>query len=299
MIDWNSRRGVVTRREADELLGRRAVLAGLASGVLTQPWRGVVVHAAASLDLATRARAAVLATDTTAVLSGTTSVALHGISAIDSAEIHITVPPERKIKSKSGLVVHRGELAPTDVIELDGLRVCAVDLALADLLCTGDKHMAFAALDEALGELVPDHRWRLRENVRDRLDERPSKRGIHRARTLLDLATGLAASPPESVLRLIVVEAGFPIPEAQYEITTIDGRKLYVLDLAWPSCRIALEYDGFAAHEERHGYDLERDARMAGRGWVTIRASAADLRDPRRMLRALGAVFEQRGHKIA
>ena len=82
--------------------------------------------------------------------------------------------------------------------------------------------------------------------------------------TLLALATGKAESPPESILRLIVVEAGFPVPEAQYEITTIDGRRLYVLDMAWPALRIALEYDGFAAHEERRELDAERDLRMAG-----------------------------------
>jgi hypothetical protein len=116
---------------------------------------------------------------------------------------------------------------------------------------------------------------------------------------LLDLATGKAESPPESVLRLIVVEAGFPVPEPQYEITTVDGRKLYVLDMAWPSRQIALEYDGFAAHEERREYDLVRDGRMAGRGWITVRAAAADLRDPGRLLTELRDAFERRSGRAA
>ena len=111
---------------------------------------------------------------------------------------------------------------------------------------------------------------------------------------LLALATGKAESPPESILRLIVVEAGFPVPEAQFEITTVDGRRLYVLDIAWPALRIALEYDGFAAHEERQERDAERDQRLAGRGWVTIRATAADLRDPSRVLAELQACFASR-----
>lgn len=270
------------------------MLEGLATGVLAQPWRGVVIHAADALNLATRAQAALIAVGPPAALSGATSLALHGISAAQESTVHLTVPYSRRVESRSGLAVHRAEFTESDVVELEGLAVFSLDLALADFLCDGDKRTAFAALDEAMLGLSADHCLKLRENVRDRLLDRRSKRGIHRAQMLLALATGKAESPPESMLRLIVVEAGLPVPEAQYEITAIDGRRLYVLDLAWPALRIALEYDGFAAHEERREHDAERDERMAGRGWVTIRATAADLRDPSRVLAELRAHFERR-----
>ncbi|MFI5564846.1 DUF559 domain-containing protein [Amycolatopsis japonica] len=294
MIDWGGQHGAVSRSEADEVLGRRLVLEGLATGVLVQPWRGVVVHAADSLELATRAQAALLVVGQPAALSGATALALHGISAVDDTRIHVTVPYSRRVKSKPGLAVHQADFRPSDVIELDGLAMFSLDLALADFLCAGDKRTAFAALDEAMHGLLPDHVRTLHANVRDRIVDRRDRRGIHRAVMLLDLATGKADSPPESILRLIVVEAGFPVPEAQYEIATIEGRTLYVLDMAWPARRIALEYDGFASHEERRDYDSERDARMAGRGWITIRASAEDLRDPRRVLSELTKAFERR-----
>lgn len=277
-------------------MGQRAVRQALASGILTQPWRGVVLHASDSLNLAARAEAALLAVAPPAVLSGATSLALHGISAAEGADIHVTVPYERRVKSKLGLVVHQGIYAPADVVELEGLAVFSVDRALADFLCDGDKRTAFAALDQAMRGLPPSHCQKLRENVRDRVVDRRDKRGIHRALMLLDLATGRAESPPESILRLIVVEAGFPVPDAQYEITTIDGHRLYVLDMAWAARRIALEYDGFVAHEERRGNDEERDRRMAGRGWITIRVAAADLRDPSRLLAQLGEAFRLRSH---
>jgi hypothetical protein len=275
-------------------MGQRAVRQALAGGVLAQPWRGVVVHAADLLKFGTRAAAALLVAGQPSVLSGATSLALHGISVVEPADIHLTVPYERRVRSKPGLIVHQSEYRPDDVIELDGLTTFSLDLALADFLCDGDKRTAFAALDEAMRGLTPDHRRKLRENVRDRIVDRRDRRGIHRALTMLELATGKAESPPESILRLIVVEAGLPIPEAQYEIMTVDGRLLYVLDMAWPTRRIALEYDGFASHEERRDYDVERDQRMAGRGWITIRASAADLRDPSRVLAQLQAAFKAR-----
>lgn len=262
--------------------------------MLAQPWRGVVIHAADALNLATRAQAALIAVGPPAALSGATSLALHGISAVNDTAVHLTVPYARRVESRVGLVVHRAEFLPADVIELDGLAMFSLDLAMADFLCDGDKRTAFAALDEAMHGLAPDHCRRLCENVRDRVLDRRSRRGIHRAQMLLALATGKAESPPESILRLIVVEAGFPVPEAQYEVETIDGRKFYVLDIAWPEVRIALEYDGFAAHEERQERDAERDGRLAGRGWVTIRATAADLRDPSRVLAELRAQFTRR-----
>ncbi|OXM55544.1 hypothetical protein CFP71_17500 [Amycolatopsis thailandensis] len=275
-------------------MGRRAVVKGLAAGVLAQPWRGVIVHAADLLKLPTLAQAALLAVGPPAVLSGATSLALHGISAAESTVVHLTVPYSRRVESRSGLVVHRAEFHPSDVLELDELPVFSLDRALADHLCDGDKRTAFAALEEALHNLAPDHRGILHTNVRDRIIDRRDRRGIHRAQMLLALATGEAESPPESILRLIVVEGGLPIPVGQYEIHTVDGRRLYVLDLAWPELRIALEYDGYAAHEGRQGYDAERDARMAARGWITIRATAADLRDPRRLLAELRGAFERR-----
>ncbi|MEV6875446.1 DUF559 domain-containing protein [Amycolatopsis sp. NPDC051128] len=278
-------------------MGRRAVLEGLATGVLAQPWRGVLIHAADSLNLPTLAQAALIHVGPPAALSGATSLALHGISVVADAVIHLSVPPAKRARSKPGLVVHRAEYEPSDVIELKGLPAFSLDLALADYLCAGDERTAFAAVDQAMTGLPPDHCRTLRENVRDRLVDRRDRRGIHRAQMLLALATGKAESPPESILRLIVVQAGFPVPDVQYEIPTVDGRLLYVLDLAWPELRIALEYDGFAAHEERHERDAERDERMAGRGWITIRATAVDLREPSRVLAELRDAFKLRlGH---
>ncbi len=276
------------------MLGQRAVRQALASGLLAQPWRGVVVPAADSLKLATRAEAALLLAGQPAVLSGATSLALHGISAAETADIHLTVPYERRVRSKPGLIVHQSDYRQYDVLEIDGLPTFSVDLALADFLCRGDKRTAFASVEEAMRGLPPDHLQKLRDNVRDRIADRSSRKGIHRALSMLALADGRAESPPESMLKLIVVEAGLPVPETQYVINDIDGRLLYVLDMAWPVRRVALEYDGFAAHEERQAADAERDRRMLGRGWITVRAVAAGLRDPSRVLRELREAFRAR-----
>jgi very-short-patch-repair endonuclease len=59
------------------------------------------------------------------------------------------------------------------------------------------------------------------------------------------------------------------------------------LDFAWPRLRIALEYDGYEAHENRRAEDAVRDADLKRRGWKVIRADASDLRDPTRLFRCL------------
>ncbi|WP_197321301.1 endonuclease domain-containing protein [Saccharomonospora sp. NB11] len=287
------RRGAVPRREVVAHMGERALRAALAVGTLTQPWRGVVMRTADLDDLRIRAEAALLAARSPAVVSGPTALALHGCVAVgQTGPIHVTVPYSRSARSRPGLVMHQNRYAPDDVVDLDGLPVFALDLAVADHLCGRDRRRAFGCLDEVLRS-HPDPES-FRASVRRRLATRDDRRGVAKASQLTDLATGRADSPPESSLLLIVVEAGLPIPEAQHCVYTIDGRLLYVLDLAWESWRIALEYDGYDAHEHRADADAERDRRLAGRGWRVIRATAADLRDPTRMLTELREVFAAR-----
>lgn len=293
-MNLGGRHGAALRSEVVQALGERGLREALASGVLEQVFRGVLIHAADSLKLSTRAYAALLAVDEPAVLSDATALALHGISSVDGLPVHITVPYSSAVRSKSGLVVHHQHYEPSDVTEIEDLRVFELDLSLAEFLCGKDSRTAFACMDEALHGLSQEQAQELRQAVLVRLNGRRDKRGIHRARMLVNLATGKADSPPESILRLIVVEGGFPVPEAQFEIQTIDGRPLYRLDIAWPALRIGLEYDGFAAHEERAECDERRDARMSGRGWIMIRASAADLRDPARVLAELRQAFDRR-----
>lgn len=275
-------------------MGKRRLHAALDSGVLVQPWRGVVVRADAMLELWPRAAAGVMAVGERAVLSGPTAVALHGHEAAEDADIHVTVPYSRSARSRPGLIVHQNRFSPSDIVSVGGLPVFAHDLALAEFLCDGDKWAAFASLDQALRGLDPGAADSIKATIRERLDARDDPRGIAKALMLTELATGKADSPPESWFRLIVVEAGFPIPEPQYEIRTVDGQLLYVLDMAWVKRRIALEYDGYATHESRLDYDAERDKRMAMRGWITVRARAEDLKDPTRVLNELRTAFDQR-----
>lgn len=282
------------RRDVAGAIGERALRAALASGLIHQPWRGVLIPAAHALDLKTRAAAAILVVREPAVLSGRTAVALHGCCAAEGQNVHLTVPYSRSVRSKPGLIVHQGCYRADEVVRIDGLPVFSFERSIADFLCDGDSWAAFASLDQSLRGLNANRLNEVRTAICQRIAERRDSRGTSKALLMAKLATGKADSPPESWFRLIVVEAGFPVPEPQHPIMTIDGKELYVLDMAWVALRIALEYDGYAAHEGRKAYDAERDDRLARRGWIVIRAGAEDLRDPSRIIGELRAAFERR-----
>src|SRR5262249_53959251 len=81
----------------------------------------------------------------------------------------------------------------------------------------------------------------------------------------------------------------------QFKVIDVLARIRYVLDLCWPELRIALEYDGYEAHEYRLDRDAQRDLDLERRGWITIRATAADLREPSALLARLDDAFCARG----
>ncbi|HEV2784208.1 MAG TPA: DUF559 domain-containing protein [Actinophytocola sp.] len=288
--------GAHLRRDLIAQFGRHAILVALRDGLLEQPWRGVIVARDQSARLETRAAAALLAVGERAVLSGPTAAALHGCTAAaECGDIHVTVPYQCRADSRRGLIVHHDRFAAADVTTRIGLPVLVLDLIIAELLCAQPRRLALACADQALAALPPSRREDFRAAVDDRLVNRDDRRGTRRAEVLLGLATGLAESPPESWLRLLVADAGFPLPEPQYEIRDLAGRLVYRLDLAWPDLRVALEYDGYEAHEGRAEADAERDRRLAGRGWVVIRVRARDLSKPDRVLAELRRAFEARG----
>jgi hypothetical protein len=291
-----SAHGACTRTEAIGSLGRSRLRKALREGELVALWKGVVVHKACLADPRTRAAAAVLTLGPAAVLVNQTALWLHGLSAARPTPVHATVPYTRCPSPRRGIVIHQGRINPEDVLRRDALPVAALDVALADLLCTGPSRTALACLDQAL-QAAPTHlREEVRAGIAEQLEIRTDRRGTIRATKLLSLGDGRRESPAESSICLVVVDGGFPPPESQHCVHGIDGRELYRLDFAWPELRIALEYDGHAAHVDRKVQDAARDEDLRRRGWIVIRANADDLAHPAGLLGRLQAAFSLRLH---
>lgn len=117
-------------------------------------------------------------------------------------------------------------------------------------------------------------------------------RGAKQLRRVLPLVDGGAESPYESLTRLMLVQAGFPVPDTQIEVRDERGYVVARLDMGWPEFKVAVEYDG-AQHwtdAQQQAWDIDRSAMLNDVGWVVVRVSAGLLRDRRFLERAASAL---------
>jgi G:T-mismatch repair DNA endonuclease (very short patch repair protein) len=125
--------------------------------------------------------------------------------------------------------------------------------------------------------------------VREAATALPRCRGSRIAREVSRLADGLAESPQETRLRLLLRRAGFPPPVAQFRV--LDEKGLVGrLDFAYPELKIAIEYDGlWHAEPGQFAKDRSRLNRLFAAGWRVIFVTARDLRHPELLIARLAA----------
>ena len=283
--------GAHLRTDLHTYLGRAQLRNAVEDGRLIPYSRTVLLVRERMADVTTMAAAALLMVGPDAVLAGHTAAYLQGCTAADTQPIHVMLGHDRRFRARPDLVVHNGNYDPSDVVVVDGLRCLCLEATIGELLCRARSSTALACADQALAFVADEHRAAVKTDLAVRIARRPDPRGRRRGGFLLDLATGLPESPAESWLLLLVVDQGLPVPEPQFKIRNLLGNEIYRLDFAWPDHRVALEYDGFEAHEHRRAEDAARDADLKRRGWTVIRADASDLRDPTRLFRCLNVAL--------
>ncbi|GAA3843098.1 hypothetical protein GCM10022243_06950 [Saccharothrix violaceirubra] len=272
-------------------LGRAGLRDALREGRLVSYSRAVVVQRELVTDPHTRAAAALLSAGPPALLTGRTSAWLHGCTAASTDDVHLLLGYDHQYRPRQGEVRHHANYDASAVVVIDGLRCHAIVPTLGDMLCRDDRAMAFTCTNEVLAALDPKDRAGFIADVDVHIARRPDSRGRRRGGFLLDLATGEPESPAESRTLLLLVDEGFPVPRMQYPVCDLDGRVLWRLDFAWPDRRLALEYDGYAAHVDRVEADRARDEDLRRRGWRVVHADASDLRRPARLIECLSAYF--------
>ena len=151
-----------------------------------------------------------------------------------------------------------------------------------------------------------------REQMRARATSYRRRRGVVQLRELIELVDPRAESARESWLRLAIHDAGLVAPEPQFWVET-EGVRAYRLDLAYPRARIAVEYDGWEAHEqtqEQRENDCARREWLRANGWTVILVRRGDFTGPalerwlRELTEALRPTYSplrplERGSRIA
>lgn len=252
--------GIITRRDMQRLIR---------SGVLVKIRRGIFCIGEPSLT--TRLNALDLRCGESVVPCLNTAAEFHGFNTETTSDIHVLNPQGHLLTPEPGLVPHRREGAP--LLEVGDRLVTAPAWTAVELARTLRRPRALAALDAALRSGTCD-RGELERAAR----MQARRRGIVRVRELIVLARPEAESPMESVVRLMIIDAGIPDPTLQLEIVDPTG-KLWRVDFAWPDAMIALEYDGFEAHSTpaQIEHDRLKHAALTAMGWEVISIVARDV----------------------
>ncbi|WP_040338478.1 endonuclease domain-containing protein [Candidatus Blastococcus massiliensis] len=225
-----------------------------------------------------------------AVFGGLTAAALWaGDSFADpDVPVEVVVPPGVRWRPSPGVVVRTASLDGDVVRPPRGLPRTSRVRTAVDLVRRGRVDDGIVLLDRLVTAGVVHLR-----DVRDAVAALPRCRGSRLAREIAELADGLAGSPQETRLRLLLLRAGLPVPTAQYRVFDDEGFVARV-DFAYPELKVAIEYDG-AWHAEpgQFAKDRRRLNRLVAAGWRVIHVTAADLREPDRLVRRIGAALAQ------
>ena len=265
-----------TRAEGrDHDLDAKQVRRLLRIGLLRPVVRGVYVDALVEDSLPLRAAAiakvappdAVACRQTAAWLLGIDTLALSEHADIPKADfVRQTKTRAVKISRASG---HSQTLLAGDVIDWHGLQITSPLATAVHLARHLRRPFALSALDAmARAGLVTCL------EVRDAVRRFPHHPGIVQARELAALIDPSAESPGESWLRLRMIDAGFPVPVPQIDVT--DGVNNYRIDLGFldpipgtADRHLGMEYDSDRWHgtAEQQRHDSARRRRLGRLGW--------------------------------
>jgi hypothetical protein len=219
-----------------------------------------------------------------AVFGGLTAATLWGATELTTAgdDVEVVVPPGVRWTPGPGVRVRTAELGEDVVPDRPHLRRTARVRTAVDLIRRGVLDDAVVLLDRLVAARVVEL-----PAVRAALDQLLPGRGTRLARQVAVLADGLAGSPQETRVRLLLHRSPLPRPVAQHVVRR-DGRFVARVDFAWPEHRLALEYDGLWHGEPGQ---FQRDRRrlnaLLAAGWRVVFVTAADLHHPERLLRRI------------
>lgn len=238
--------------------------------------------------------------------SHATAALLHGLWTYRLADrVHLTqlYPPQIRREDDSWdhryrVTRHWTRLPHRDRDVVNGLPVTTLERTAVDCARSLGPAPALVVVDSAL------HNGADRAIIEQILRESRGKRGVVQARRIFDLADDGAESPGESLVRLMMIEQGFPRPETQVPVETALGVKW--VDVGWPEARVGIEFDGEIKYTDLADGDpegvqrreLSRHAAIEAEGWRLTRAAWPDVDQETLFLDRVHEAFAGRWHLL-
>jgi hypothetical protein len=221
-----------------------------------------------------------------AAFSGPTAAWLHGLDLPPCDPIEVTIPDGCGVSARAGLTVRRAALRDGEVVQRRGIRATSALRTVVDLSHRLPLIEAVVAADMALHKRLLDL-----GQIRACIAAHRGRKGIIDLRRVAELAEPAAESPMETRLRLLLVLAGLPRPEAQVPLYDAEGHFLARPDLYYRAARLCVEYDG-SSHRERLVEDNRRQNALVNAGFRLLRFTAADvLRTPSPLVQQVRAAL--------
>lgn len=204
-------------------------------------------------------------------ITGRAAAAIHGAKWVRD-----DVPIELLWKcydTPDGIIARDDHFLYDDVVEIDDMAVVTYERCAYDLgrhLFRNEALIYLDSLARATGIRA--------EHVVPIIERYKGARHIRRVRTAIDLMDGGAQSPKETLLRLLLIDAGFPRPRTQIPVCDEYGIPFAFLDMGWEDAKIAVEYDGDQHRTDRRQYvwDERRLRRVRDRGYLHVKVIAED-----------------------
>ncbi|MFT4199224.1 endonuclease domain-containing protein [Gordonia sp. (in: high G+C Gram-positive bacteria)] len=228
------------------------------------------------------------------VVTGVSASILHGTNWFDPFfDVELIHDLSGSTWKGAGRTVRRYQLAPSDVTDIDGVLVTTRVRTAFDVGRIPPAWRGLGNLD-ALHRAAPFSILALIRYI----DDHRGWRYIRQLRAIAPLVDGAAESPPESWLRLLLIQSGLPLPELQIVVVDETGHGFARVDMGYRGPKIAIEYDGEEFHSlaEHQDRDARRDAKLEALGWVAVRVDAERLFDrPWTILTEIEHLLHERG----
>lgn len=257
----------------------------LRSSAWRRIYRDVYVCATVPLTHQVKALAAAAVLFPGAVVTGRSAAVLWGLDDAAGPDDVVTlcIPAGRSASAVPGVRVHRRDLPPEDVTWRRRVKVLTAAATAIDIARHTALDQAVVVVDQlVVAELVGLGDIRTAAMTL-------TGPGCRRARAVADLADGLAGSPQETRLRLLLHRSQLPRPVAQFSVRH-GGRFVARVDFAWPEKKVAVEYDGlWHGQPGQFAADRRRLNGLTAAGWRVVFVTARDLAYPEALLRRIAA----------
>jgi Protein of unknown function (DUF559) len=231
---------------------------------------GIYVWSGLAADKLRLLQAVGLRLPASAAFSGFTAAWLHGLDVTPDKPLEVILPRSAGVSARAGVNVRRADVYG-EVVTVRGFRTTSIERTLLDLCARLSLTEAVMILDMALHAQIT-----ALDAIVGWASGRRNRRGVPKLTTAANHAEPLSESPMESRLRMLLVLAGLPRPEAQVKLFDAHGEYLGRPDLYYRNARLGLEYDG-----QTHRVSLEEDNRRQNRllnaGIRLLRFTAGDI----------------------